>query len=254
MGIIQGNDNTTKLCNFLKSQAKQYPTLSKEEEQKMIEKYKNDRDKLNQLLFMHNIKLVFNIAKKYVSKTRDFDVLIQDGMYGLSEAVHRFDITKNIKFVTFAFFWIRKYILMNFDRKKTHVERRSISINAPSAFDDKSDGVNGGGAQTVENFIQKEFDPSLITIKSIHSEISSNEQMSICKDLMKTLEEDNSLSATDKAVFVDYFYNKEKVRDIAEKYGITCLAVSQIKNQILEKFKNILNDNYHITSYNEIMS
>lgn len=43
---------------------------------------------------------------------------------------------------------------------------------------------------------------------------------------MQNLENDSSLSATDIAIFVDYFYNKEKIRDIADKYGVTCAFVS----------------------------
>ena len=249
--IIHGNDNTTKLCNFLKSQAKQYPSLSKEEERAMIKKYKNDRNKLNELLFMHNIKLVFNIAKKYVSKTRDFDALVQDGMNGLSEAVKRFDISKNIKFTTFGFFWIRKYILANFDQKRTHVERHSISLNSPTMYEQNDDSNQNGSS--MENYIQTEIDPTVFHTKSIHHEISSNEQVSICKNLMQNLENDSSLSATDRAIFVDYFYNKEKIRDIADKYGVTCAFVSQLKTQILGKLKNVLVNDYNINSYSDVM-
>ena len=75
-GLIQGNENTTKLANQLKAAEKQYPPLTKEEEQAMIKKYKHDRAKLNELLILHNIRAVFNIAKKYKGKTDDFDSMI----------------------------------------------------------------------------------------------------------------------------------------------------------------------------------
>lgn len=42
----------------------------------MINKYRNDRDKLNYLLFMHNIRTVFNQAKFYMSRTDDYDSLV----------------------------------------------------------------------------------------------------------------------------------------------------------------------------------
>ena len=54
--IIRGNQNTTKLINTLKAASIQYKCLTKDEEQKMIDKYKNNRPLLNNLLFMHNIK------------------------------------------------------------------------------------------------------------------------------------------------------------------------------------------------------
>ena len=76
--VIAGNQNTTLLLNQLKAAKDQYPNLSKDEERAIIKKYKKNRKELNRLLFMHNIKLVFNMAKKYMSKTNDFDGLVQD--------------------------------------------------------------------------------------------------------------------------------------------------------------------------------
>ena len=86
MTVIQNNQNTTKLINALKQAAKQYKPLNKEQEQELIWQHKDNRDKLNELLFMHNIKLVFNLAKKYAAKSKDFDNLVQEGMKGLAEA------------------------------------------------------------------------------------------------------------------------------------------------------------------------
>jgi len=80
---------------------------------------------------MHNIRLVFSLAKRYMSKTRDVDGLVQDGMNGLAEAIKRFDTSKNVKFITFAYFWIRKYILLNFDQRKTYIDLHRISMSAP---------------------------------------------------------------------------------------------------------------------------
>jgi len=45
-------------------------------------------------------------------------------------------------------------------------------------------------------------------------------------------------------VFTDYFYNKEKTRDIAAKYGIEIPRVFEIKNTILDKFRDILTSQY----------
>ena len=54
--IIQGNDNTTKLLNEIKSSYKQYPTLNKDEERDLIYKYKDNREELNRLFILHNIQ------------------------------------------------------------------------------------------------------------------------------------------------------------------------------------------------------
>ena len=42
----------------------------------MIEQNRHDRDRLNELLINHNIKMVYSLAKNYSSKVSDFDNLI----------------------------------------------------------------------------------------------------------------------------------------------------------------------------------
>lgn len=217
----------------------------------MIQQHKDNRDELNQLFFMHNIKIVFNIAKKYTSKTRDFDNLVQEGMKGLAEAAKRFDIEKGTKFVTYAGFWIKKYILATFDEKRNWIERHSTSLSSP-ALQQSSKG--NGQEVTFENFINSYIEPTQDRSKSIQTELSSHEQTEICKSLMDNLESDSSLSATEKAVFVDYFYNKEKTRDIAAKYNLEIPRVFEIKNSILSKFRDILTTQFQITSYDDIMA
>ena len=249
MTVIQNNQNTTKLINALKQAAKQYKPLNKEQEQELICQHKGNRDKLNELLFMHNIKLVFNLAKKYAAKSKDFDNLVQEGMKGLAEAAQRFDLEKGTKFVTYAGFWIRKYILATFDVKANWIERHSTSLNSPTL---QQSGKSEDSDVTFENFINNYIEPSQDQHKTIHSELSSHEQQQLCERLMSTLDDDASLSATDKAVFVDYFYNKEKTRDIAAKYNIEIPRVFQIRNQILDKFRDILHSQYQITSYDDV--
>ena len=247
--VIAGNQNTTLLLNQLKAAKDQYPNLSKDEERAIIKKYKKNRKELNRLLFMHNIKLVFNMAKKYMSKTNDFDSLVQDGMIGLGEAVNRFDIKKNIKFCTYAYIWIKKYMTMNFYGKQVEIDKRSMSLDMPSLCTSRS---SGGNDVTLENYVNEYIEPTCNSVKTISEELSANEQKEICKSLMDELEQDNSLSSTDKAMFIDMFYNREKTRDIADKYGVTPADVNNVKGLVLSKFRDILNHTMNITSYSQL--
>lgn len=250
--VIQGNQNATKMINQFKANPKQYPSLDKDQERALIEKYRNDRTKLNQLLFLHNVRLVFNIAKKYMSKTKDFDGLVMNGMRGLGEAAERFDIDKGIKFVTYAHWWIRKYILQLFDKNKNWIEHHSMSINSPALAN--TGKAADGHEVTFENFINDYIEPSQDNTKSIQQEISSNESQEICKQMLVNLENDTSLSSTDRAVFIDYFYNKEKTRTIANKYGLEISKVFEIKNAILDKCRDYLVNQCQIKSYDDIIA
>lgn len=251
VGIIQNNQSTTQLLNELKSNPKQYPPLNKAQERELIQKYRHDRDKLNELLYMHNIRLVFNMAKKYAMKTPDFDSMVSDCLYGLAEACQRFDIDKGIKFSTYATTWIFKYCLSSYYSKSNEIDKASISLNAATTYSNIKS--NNGNEVTFENYVNEYVDPSYNVCKSIEAEISANEEIEICKNLISKMNEDASLSATDKAVFIESFYNKEKTKDIAKKFDITTQNVAQIKNKILSKFKDILVTEYDIKSMSDIV-
>ena len=57
-----------------------------------------------------NLRLVANVAKKYVGKGIPYLDLIGEGNLGLMKAVDRFDLSKGFKFSTYANWWIRQAI------------------------------------------------------------------------------------------------------------------------------------------------
>jgi RNA polymerase primary sigma factor len=58
-----------------------------------------------------NLGLVQAVARSYRRTSVPFDDLVQEGMVGLIRAVERFDYRRQLKFSTYAVWWIRRSIL-----------------------------------------------------------------------------------------------------------------------------------------------
>lgn len=57
------------------------------------------------------IPLIKKIASNYLNNMITMEELIQEGTLGAYEAFKRFNPDKNVKFSTYATFWIKKYIM-----------------------------------------------------------------------------------------------------------------------------------------------
>ena len=86
------------------------PLLDSEEEKELAERMANGDEEAQMRLVESNLRLVVNIAKRYLGRGMFFLDLIQEGNLGLMKAVDKFDYRKGYKFSTYATWWIRQAI------------------------------------------------------------------------------------------------------------------------------------------------
>ncbi len=100
------------LLNFYLSEVRRYPLLSQEEEREYALRFveSGDREAAERLVTA-NLRLVIKIAFQYHRQWANVLDLIQEGNVGLVEALSRYDPSREIRFSSYAQYWIRAMIL-----------------------------------------------------------------------------------------------------------------------------------------------
>ena len=85
------------------------PRLTAEEERELGRRIRQDQDQdALRRLVEGNLRFVVSYAKRYRGLGVSFLDLVHEGNLGLIEAARRFDPGRNVKFITYAVWWIRQ--------------------------------------------------------------------------------------------------------------------------------------------------
>jgi len=100
------------LLSYYLSEVRRYPLLSREEEKAYAVRFVEEGDaEAAQHLVTANLRLVIKIAFQYHRQWANVLDLIQEGNVGLVEALSRYDPYREIRFSSYAQYWIRAMIL-----------------------------------------------------------------------------------------------------------------------------------------------
>ena len=158
---------------------------------------------------------------KYFGRCYDYEDVVQAATMGVLDAITRFDVGKNAKFLTYAIFWIRHHIQKLWSeadvvrRPRTHKYFRSASIDAP-LWDDGQPMVIPADADVVEN-------------------VSRNETIAGVRHLLKNIDPRSS------EILIS-LYSGRTLEDIGDEYNISRERARQLSNQALLKLKKIADE------------
>jgi RNA polymerase primary sigma factor len=105
--------NRTDLTTAYFDDIKDYPVLSSNEERKLLERVKSNNPVISQnarkKLVECNQRFVVSVARRWQKGDNLMDI-VNEANIGLLHAIDNYDLNKKQRFITYAVWWIRKYI------------------------------------------------------------------------------------------------------------------------------------------------
>ncbi|HTA91318.1 MAG TPA: sigma-70 family RNA polymerase sigma factor [Polyangiaceae bacterium] len=112
-----------------------YPRLSGEEELALTTRWLEHKDETaREELVRANLRYVLAIAFKYHRYGLGMSELVAEGNFGLVHALQKFDASRGTRFVTYAAYWIRAYILNHIIRSWSMVGGGSGALRSKMFF------------------------------------------------------------------------------------------------------------------------
>ena len=105
-----GNNDFCDIVKIYYNDLKWCKPIPRDEERKLIRLAKKGDLRARNKVLSANLRFVFDVARKYKGHGVDMPDLISEGNRGMIWAMEKFDETKNVKFFTYAVWWIRQYI------------------------------------------------------------------------------------------------------------------------------------------------
>jgi RNA polymerase sigma-32 factor len=117
------------------SMVQSFPALSRERELELVVHCQaTDDPKSREELLSSQLRYVVAIALRYRRYGVPLDELISEGNFGLVHALKKFDPTRGTRFVTYAAYWIRAYVLNHVIRSWSMVGVGSGALRSKMFF------------------------------------------------------------------------------------------------------------------------
>ena len=127
-GLVDRSENTTRFYEDIKD----FPTFSKEDEVEWFTKlkYTSDEEKRNEIIqyiMLCNQRLVIAAAKKW-AKTDTLMDYVNEANFGLYEAICKFDVDRDVKFNSYAM-WFIKRAINSYNNGSLPIVKRTNTVN-----------------------------------------------------------------------------------------------------------------------------
>lgn len=245
--------------------------LSEKEVALMWEKYSLTKSsEIKEKIIIHYASLVKYIAGRmsmYLGQNVEYDDLISYGVFGLIDAIDKFDLTKEVKFETYASLRIRGAIIDNIrkmdwvprslrkkqkDLQKAYTELEN-TLGRPATDSEVMEFLNLSQSQFYD-LIQQASITSLISLEqhveqgqpvgdmNDPSDGPDNPEVYVEKrDLQSTLKDAiNRLPERERKVITLYYFEDLMLKEISHIMGVSESRISQLHTKGISRLKGKL--------------
>jgi RNA polymerase sigma factor for flagellar operon FliA len=234
-------------------------------------KYKKNKDDYLRekliLEYSYLVKYVAGCLNIYFGATIDFDDLLSYGVFGLLDAIEKFDLGKGVKFETYASLRIRGAIIDNIRKldwvprtvrqKSKQVEKAFVKLETEYGRVPNDEEMAEELGLSIDKYNQLQNDINLSYMLSLDEYIEQNNEKNInymsenvFADPLKQAEINaikevlegalDFLSEKEKTVVSLYYYEDMTLKEISVIMKVTESRISQLHSKALTKLRNKL--------------
>jgi RNA polymerase sigma-32 factor len=282
MAVTNGNFPDKNDRRYI-SAAMNAPMLERQHEVELARRWRDeeDADALHEIITAH-IRLVVRIATKFKGYGLPIGDLIQEGNRGLLEAANRFDPERNVRYSTYATWWIlaamQEYIVRNSSivRIGTTPAQKSLFFNLRKLRARLTYNSAARMTEDERQMIATELGVPLAAVERMESHFSRPDQSlnatvgeSESDEFMDLLADDSPspeaivgdmidsetrakwiadaiehLTTREREVITRRFLTDDKITlaEIGETFGVTKERIRQIEGKALSKLRDALQD------------
>ena len=234
---------------------------------------KNHSEQLREQIIIEYVPLVKLVAGRlnmYLGYTVEYDDLVSYGIFGLIDAIDKFDYGKGIKFETYASLRIRGAILdqirkMDWIPRSVRQKQKSITeaskkleaLIGPNytdsdmarelgiseaEYDTWMQQTNITNLSSLDDFMEQENDVKAPSFQ----ETGINPENKVLKEELKVqlTEALGMLTEKEKKVVLLYYYEELTLKEISRVMDVSESRVSQLHSKALVKMRRCMNKNF----------